>query len=175
MEAKAKSCTVCFQGHPGEPVLWGDTHSEYSDPIEKMSISRYQSGLTSGSKKMQPTLLHFDTHKPTCSFTLECNFKSQQDYLIDLSILFLAENNQICFQVYTSDICECVCHCIWDCSLCMHRDHCASESVNLKTRFSIIDSTLAQSFWGQCLRSDSVTLNAHLALLVSTTISKVQI
>ena len=91
------------------------------------------------------------------------------------NIHFFTENNQICFQVYTSDNCECVCHCIWDCSLCMHRDHCASESVNLKTRFSIIDSTLAQSFWGQCLRSDSVTLNAHLALLVSTTISKVQI
>lgn len=98
MEAKVKSCTACFQGHPGEPVLWGDTYSEYSDPTEKMNISKYQSCLTSGSKKMQPTLLHFYTHKPTCSFTLEHNFKSQQDYPIDLSILFLLKIIKFAFR-----------------------------------------------------------------------------
>ena len=68
---------------------WKPKLSEYSDPTEKMSILRYQSCLTSGSKKMQPTLLHFDTHKPTCSFTLEYNLKSQQDYLIDCQFYFL--------------------------------------------------------------------------------------
>ena len=47
---------------------------------------------------MQPTLLHFYTHKPTCSFTLEYNFKSQQDYLIDLSILFLLKIIKFAFR-----------------------------------------------------------------------------
>ena len=139
-----------------------------------MSISRYQSGLTSGSKKMQPTLLHFDTHKPTCSFTLEYNFKSQHDYLIDLSIYFLLKIIKFAFR-FILQTCVNVCVVASEFALSVCRDHCASEPVKLKTRFSIIDSTLAQSFWGQCLRSNSVTLNAHLTLLVSTTISKVQI
>lgn len=77
---------------------------------------------------------------------------SRQDYGVDASILLLADNYQICFKFSLQPLVNVVsvCHAIWDCLLCMHRDHQISGSVKLKTRFQTIDSTTVQPLWSSC-------------------------
>lgn len=126
-------------------------------------ILRYQSCLTSGSKKMQPTLLHFDTHKPTCSFTLEYNFKKSTRLSDWLSILFRLKIIKFAFWfILQTFVNVCVTASEIALSVCTR----PSRVWVYKTEDKILDHwfTIAQSFWGQCLRSNSVTLLMHIWL-----------